>query len=77
MNYLPLVRRAWVHVSDAGVVDAGGPVVQSGTLGSVIRWMRQQPPSDRGRFVVGIQNDPSLRTYRELETIAARTGSLG
>ncbi|USI74953.1 hypothetical protein [Sphingomonas morindae] len=72
MDYLPLVHRAWVHLR-----DEGGPILQSGTLGQMIRWMRGQSREDQARFFVSIQHRRELIPYAELERIAARTGSLG
>lgn len=78
MDHLPLVHRAWVHLADESDPKAlVGPVIQSGTLGAMIRWMHEQPETDRTRFVVGIQNQPMPVTYRDIEVMAARTGTLG
>ena len=78
MDYLPLVHRAWVHLGDGGAsVASSKPVLQTGTLGAVLRWIREQPELDRERFVIGIQHRPNLHSYRELEAVAARSGTLG
>jgi hypothetical protein len=78
MDHLPLVHRAWVHLADESSPTAlAGPVIQSGTLGAMIRWMHDQPETDRIRFVVGIQHMRSPVTYRDLEVMATRSGVLG
>jgi len=78
MDHLPLVHRAWVHLADeTNPKVLAGPVVRSGTLGAMIRWMHEQPERERTRFVVGIQNQPAPVTYRDLEVMAARTGTMG
>ncbi len=78
MDHLPLAHRAWVHLPDTvNTATSSAQVVHSGTLGAMIRWMRDQPESDRSRFLIGIQHQPTLVTYREIELFAARTGVLG
>jgi len=78
MDYLPLVHRAWVHFADGEAsTTPSKSVIQTGTLGAVIRWIREQPELDRERFVIGIQHRPNMHSYRELEAVAARSGTLG
>lgn len=78
MDHLPLAHRAWVHLPDAVNSSASAAqVVHSGTLGAMIRWMRDRPESERARFLIGIQHQRDLITYREIELFAARTGVLG
>ena len=78
MDHLPLAHRAWVHLSDtANSATSGAQVIHSGTLGAMIRWMRDQPEADRSRFLVGIQHQRDLVSYREIELHVARTGILG
>jgi len=78
MDYLPLVRPAWVHLPDESDPRAlTGPVVRSGTLGAMIRWMHEQDEQQRARFVVGVQNSREALTYQDIELIAARQGTLG
>jgi hypothetical protein len=78
MDHLPLAQRAWVHLTDTvNPTTPSAQIVHSGTLGAMIRWMRDQPESERSRYLVGIQHQSSLITYREIEIFAVRTGVLG
>jgi hypothetical protein len=69
MNYLPLVHSSSVYVGEKPVF--------SGTLGQAIRWMRQQPSTERPRFNILVQNHRDAISFEEIEMIARRTGTLG
>jgi hypothetical protein len=69
MNYLPLVHGSSVYLDEKTVF--------SGTLGQAIRWMREQPASERRRFAVLIQHHRDPISFEAIEMIARRTGSLG
>lgn len=69
MNYLPLVHCSSVYVDEKPVF--------SGTLGQAIRWMCEQPSRDRSRFTIRVQNHGNAISFKEIEMIACRTGTLG
>ena len=66
MKQLPLSALTWVHrprADNRNVTE----LLQSGALGSMIRWAARQPPEERRRFAFTIRGIGGVHSWAEVE----------